>query len=84
MKLDLAAHGRGAYVVVTVRGEIDVATAPQLRDFLCDIVHTRGAQVIADVRGRFHGLLRARGADRHPHRTQVGESVMPAAQGENL
>lgn len=36
--LDLAALPHGEDVVVTVRGEVDVVTAPQLRSFLFDAV----------------------------------------------
>lgn len=39
----------GPWRVVTVTGEIDLATAPRLRDRLADVLHRSGPRVILDL-----------------------------------
>jgi anti-sigma B factor antagonist len=52
MDLHLTASTIGRYVVVTARGELDVAAAPTLAAYLTAVLdQQRGREVILDVRG---------------------------------
>ena len=45
------AHVPGRVVVVTVRGELDAASAPRLKDALHDLGREGGHDVVVDVEG---------------------------------
>lgn len=51
--MDLYVNDRslGDYVVVEVNGELDLATAPTLRDHLLAVLNRQGARVILDLTG---------------------------------
>jgi anti-anti-sigma factor len=48
--LELAVRSDGSGVVVTVEGEIDMATAPQLRDLLNQLLDGGSDQIVLDCR----------------------------------
>jgi anti-sigma B factor antagonist len=48
-QLTLTVHGDGHRVILTVGGEVDVATAPQLRAKLVDLVQNGTGTVVVDL-----------------------------------
>ena len=49
-ELDLESRVTGDVATVLVRGEIDVATAPQLREMLHELVQAGAKQIVLDCR----------------------------------
>jgi anti-sigma B factor antagonist len=49
MNLDLETSTHGSTSVITLRGEIDVYTAPRLRQALIDLVSQGGADIVVDM-----------------------------------
>jgi anti-sigma B factor antagonist len=49
MDLDLESTRRGAASVLTLRGEIDVYTAPRLRQAIVDLVNGGATRVVVDM-----------------------------------
>ncbi len=49
MNLELETDKRGTRSVVTLRGEIDVYTAPRLRQALIDLVEGGATQIVVDM-----------------------------------
>jgi len=44
-------EGRSPFVVVAVRGEVDIATAPKLREKLVELASQGAQQVVVDLEG---------------------------------
>jgi anti-sigma B factor antagonist len=51
MDLGIDVTDRGDWAVLAVRGEIDVATAPQLREELLELVSAGRKQIVVDLSG---------------------------------
>jgi anti-sigma B factor antagonist len=51
MELSLATRATGGYTVVEVRGEVDVYTAPVLRERLVEVIDGGAERVVVDLRG---------------------------------
>ncbi|MDP8959310.1 MAG: STAS domain-containing protein [Actinomycetota bacterium] len=51
MELSLASRTEGPWSVVEVRGEVDLATAPQLRESVLDLIDDGSHQIVVDLRG---------------------------------
>jgi anti-sigma B factor antagonist len=51
MDLGIDVTDRGDWAVLAVRGEIDVATAPQLREQLLELVSAGHKQIVVDLAG---------------------------------
>jgi anti-sigma B factor antagonist len=49
MNLDLETSTHGSTSVITLRGEIDVYTAPRLRQALIDLVSQGGTDIVVDM-----------------------------------
>ena len=49
MDLKLGHHGRDGIEVIDVQGEIDIYTAPRLRELLIDLVSTRSYQLVVNL-----------------------------------
>lgn len=49
MDLDLDVTDRGEYSVLSVRGEVDVSTAPRFRERLIELVNDGRCKVVADL-----------------------------------
>ena len=49
--LDLESQTNGAVATVTVRGEIDLATAPQLREVLHELIQGGAQEIVLDCHG---------------------------------
>src|SRR5688500_17738925 len=49
MSLDLEIADRGNYTVVTVRGEVDLASSPGLRDCLVELTETEAPRIVVDL-----------------------------------
>jgi anti-sigma B factor antagonist len=50
-ELDLESQVNGGVATVVVRGEIDVASAPRLREVLHELVQTDTKRIVLDCRG---------------------------------
>ncbi len=65
MELKLGHYRKDGIEVVTVEGQIDISTAPRLRDLLIDLAATGSYQLIVNLdQVGFPGLHRPRGAGR--------------------
>jgi anti-sigma B factor antagonist len=51
MDLGFEVEQRGTYTVLSVRGEVDVYTAPRLRERLIELVSQGSHQVVVDLEG---------------------------------
>ncbi len=51
MDLGFEVDQRGSYTVLAVRGEVDVYTAPRLRERLIELVSQGSHQVVVDLEG---------------------------------
>lgn len=51
MDLGFEVDQRGGYTVLSVRGEVDVYTAPRLRERLIELVSQGSHQVVVDLEG---------------------------------
>jgi anti-sigma B factor antagonist len=49
MDLGFSTAPHGSWAVLSVRGEVDVATAPQLRERMVDLVSQGSAKIILDL-----------------------------------
>jgi anti-sigma B factor antagonist len=50
-ELELESRSSGDATIVVVRGEIDMATAPQVRDALNELVDAGASRIVVDCRG---------------------------------
>jgi anti-sigma B factor antagonist len=50
-ELELESRSSGDATIVVVRGEIDMATAPKVRDALNDLVDAGASRIVVDCRG---------------------------------
>jgi anti-sigma B factor antagonist len=51
MDLDLETSTQGAATVISLRGEIDVYTAPRLRQTLIDLISEGASDIVVDMSG---------------------------------
>ena len=67
MDLKLGHYRKDGIEVVNVEGEIDIYTAPRLRELLIDLASTNNYQLIVNLeKGRVPRLHRPGGAGRRP------------------
>ena len=67
MDLKLGHHATDGIEVIDVQGEIDMYTAPRLRELLIDLVGNGSYQLVVNFgQGRVPRLHRPRGAGRRP------------------
>jgi anti-sigma B factor antagonist len=50
-ELELESRSSGDTTIVVVRGEIDMATAPKVRDVLTELVDAGASRIVLDCRG---------------------------------
>jgi anti-sigma B factor antagonist len=50
-ELELESRSSGDATIIVVRGEIDMATAPKVRDALNDLVDAGASRIVVDCRG---------------------------------
>jgi hypothetical protein len=83
-------YARDGIEVIDVRGEIDIYTAPRLRELLINLVSTGSCQLVVNLdKGGVPRFHRPRGAGRGPEagagpRRLAGSGLHPAADPEDL